>query len=131
MRLATIKYNGKELAGIVTDKGILHCGFECGQGDCLERRDVRSHLRQQVPGLTQWYNQGGKEELETIPGLVPTEQVVYAPLYRNPRRIFGIGLNYVEHAGDIGSAAPTGFPGSFFKMADTSSVLGTKSSFPL
>lgn len=31
----------------------------------------------------------------------------------------GIGLNYVDHAGDIGSAAPTGFPGSFFKMADT------------
>ena len=45
--------------------------------------------------------------------------MVYAPLYRNPRRIFGIGLNYVDHAGDIGSAAPTGFPGSFFKMADT------------
>lgn len=45
--------------------------------------------------------------------------MVYAPLYRNPKRIFGIGLNYVDHAGDIGSAAPTGFPGSFFKMADT------------
>lgn len=25
----------------------------------------------------------------------------------------------MDHAGDIGSAAPTGFPGSFFKMADT------------
>ena len=73
----------------------------------------------QVPGLTDWYNAGGKAELESIRGLVPQEQVVYAPLYRNPRRIFGIGLNYVEHAGDIGSAAPTGFPGSFFKMADT------------
>ena len=45
--------------------------------------------------------------------------MVYAPLYRNPRRIFGIGLNYKDHAGDIGSAAPQGFPGSFFKMADT------------
>ncbi|MBR4142676.1 MAG: fumarylacetoacetate hydrolase family protein, partial [Firmicutes bacterium] len=32
---------------------------------------------------------------------------------------FGIGLNYVDHAGDIGMAAPQGFPGSFFKMADT------------
>ncbi len=44
---------------------------------------------------------------------------MYAPLYRDPKRIFGIGLNYVDHAGDIGSAAPQGFPGSFFKMADT------------
>ena len=61
----------------------------------------------------------GKDELETIPGLVPQDQVEYAPLYRNPKRIFGIGLNYAEHAGDIGNAPPQGFPGSFFKMADT------------
>lgn len=120
MRLATIKYNGKELAGIVTDKGILPItALNATKGTAWKEEMYDLICAQQVPGLTQWYNQGGKEELETIPGLVPTEQVVYAPLYRNPRRIFGIGLNYVEHAGDIGSAAPTGFPGSFFKMADT------------
>ena len=120
MRLATIKYNGKELAGIVTGKGILPiAALNAAKGTAWKEEMYELFCAQQVPGLTQWYNQGGKEELETIPGLVPTEQVVYAPLYRNPRRIFGIGLNYVEHAGDIGSAAPTGFPGSFFKMADT------------
>ena len=120
MRLATIKYNGKELAGIVTGKGILPiAALNAAKGTAWKEEMYELICAQQVPGLTQWYNQGGKEELETIPGLVPTEQVVYAPLYRNPRRIFGIGLNYVEHAGDIGSAAPTGFPGSFFKMADT------------
>lgn len=120
MRLATIKYNGKELAGIVTGKGILPiAALNAAKGTAWKEEIYELICAQQVPGLTQWYNQGGKEELETIPGLVPTEQVVYAPLYRNPRRIFGIGLNYVEHAGDIGSAAPTGFPGSFFKMADT------------
>lgn len=57
--------------------------------------------------------------MRNIAGLVPNADVVYGPLYRNPKRIFGIGLNYVDHAGDIGSAAPKGFPGSFFKMADT------------
>lgn len=120
MRLATIKYNGKELAGIVADQGILPiAALNAAKGTAWKEELYELICAQQVPGLTQWYNQGGKEELETIPGLVPTEQVVYAPLYRNPRRIFGIGLNYVEHAGDIGSAAPTGFPGSFFKMADT------------
>lgn len=120
MRLATIKYNGKELPGIVTDKGILPiAALNAAKGTAWKEEMYDLICAQQVPGLTQWYNQGGKEELETISGLVPTEQVVYAPLYRNPRRIFGIGLNYVEHAGDIGSAAPTGFPGSFFKMADT------------
>lgn len=120
MRLATIKYSGKELAGIVVDKGILPiAALNAAKGTAWKEEMYALICAQQVPVLTQWYNQGGKEELESIPGLVPADQVVYAPLYRNPRRIFGIGLNYVEHAGDIGSAAPTGFPGSFFKMADT------------
>ena len=120
MRLATIKYNGKELAGIVVDKGILPISaLNTAKGTAWKEEMYALICAQQVPVLTQWYNQGGKEELESIPGLVPADQVIYAPLYRNPRRIFGIGLNYVEHAGDIGSAAPTGFPGSFFKMADT------------
>lgn len=120
MRLATMKYNGKELAGIVVDKGILPiAALNAAKGTAWKEEMYALICAQQVPVLTQWYNQGGKEELESIPGLVPADQVVYAPLYRNPRRIFGIGLNYVEHAGDIGSAAPTGFPGSFFKMADT------------
>lgn len=120
MRLATIKYSSKELAGIVVEKGILPiAALNAAKGTAWKEEMYALICAQQVPVLTQWYNQGGKEELESIPGLVPADQVVYAPLYRNPRRIFGIGLNYAEHAGDIGSAAPTGFPGSFFKMADT------------
>lgn len=120
MRLATIKYSGKELAGIVVEKGILPiAALNAAKGTAWKEEMYALICAQQVPVLTQWYNQGGKEELESIPGLVPADQVVYAPLYRNPRRIFGIGLNYAEHAGDIGSAAPTGFPGSFFKMVDT------------
>lgn len=120
MRLATIQYRGKEIAGIVTPKGILPiAALNAAKGTAWKEEMYALICAQQVPGLTKWYNEGGKEELDSIPGLVPKEEVVYGPLYRTPRRIFGIGLNYVEHASDIGSAAPTGFPGSFFKMADT------------
>ena len=120
MRLATIKWNDTEMAGIVAKNGILPIRALNAAKGTAWRTDMLSLIQeQQIPGLTAWYNAGGKEELESIPGLVPADQVVYAPLYRNPKRIFGIGLNYVDHAGDIGSAAPTGFPGSFFKMADT------------
>lgn len=120
MRLATIQYCGKEIAGIVTPKGILPiAALNAAKGTAWKEEMYALICAQQVPGLTKWYNEGGKEELDSIPGLVPKEEVVYGSLYRNPRRIFGIGLNYVEHASDIGSAAPTGFPGSFFKMADT------------
>ena len=120
MRLATIKREGRETAGIVLERGVLPlAALNAAKGTAWKEEMYELICAQQVPGLTRWYNQGGKEELEAIPGLVPREQVVYGPLYRNPRRIFGIGLNYAEHAGDIGNAPPQGFPGSFFKMADT------------
>lgn len=120
MRLATIKLNHAEVAGIVTSKGIYPIAALNKEKGTAWKTDMMSLIQaQDIPALTDWYNAGGKDELETLPGVVPTEEVVYAPLYRNPKRIFGIGLNYVDHAGDIGTAAPTGFPGSFFKMADT------------
>ena len=120
MRFATIKVNGTEKAGIVLKNGVLPIEALNAAKGTAWAEDVMSLIqKQQIPGLTKWYNAGGKEELESIPGLVPSEKVVYGPLYRNPKRIFGIGLNYVDHAGDIGSAAPKGFPGSFFKQADT------------
>jgi len=120
MRLATIKLNNAEVAGIVTAKGILPiAALNEAKGTAWKTEMMELIQAQEIPQLTAWYNAGGKEELEAMAGVVPAEEVVYAPLYRNPKRIFGIGLNYVDHAGDIGAAAPTGFPGSFFKMADT------------
>ena len=120
MRLATIKLAGAEAAGIVTKKGILPvAALNQASGSHWAEELKELIVSGQLRELTAWYNEGGKDALENVPGLVPTEEVVYAPLYRDPKRIFGIGLNYVDHAGDIGNAAPQGFPGSFFKMPDT------------
>ena len=120
MRLATIKLDGRETAGIVTETGVLPIACLNAAKGTVWKEDLFDLIEtQQLKSLTKWYNGGGKEELESVPGVIPQEEVVYAPLYRNPKRIFGIGLNYVDHAGDIGMAAPQGFPGSFFKMADT------------
>lgn len=120
MRFATIKLGGAEVAGIVTSAGVLPVKvLNAAKGTAWKETMYELICAQQIPQLTAWYNAGGKAELEKIAGVVPKSEVVYAPLYRNPKRIFGIGLNYVDHAGDIGSAAPQGFPGSFFKMADT------------
>lgn len=120
MRLATIKLNGAEIAGIVTEKGVLPIKAVNAQKGTAWKETMFALIEAgQIKGLTDWYNAGGRAELSAIPGAVPYDKAVYAPLYRNPKRIFGIGLNYVDHAGDIGDAAPQGFPGSFFKMADT------------
>ena len=120
MRLATIRDGNAEIAGIVTEEGVLPiAALNAAKGTDWAEEMLPLIQKGQLKALTAWYNEGGKEELEGIPGLVPAADVEYAPLYRDPKRIFGIGLNYVDHAGDIGMAAPQGFPGSFFKMADT------------
>ena len=120
MRLATIRQNSAEIAGIVTEKGILPLRAVNAAKGTAWKEDIYGLIRAgALKELTDWYNNGGREKCESMSGVVPYDKVVYAPLYRNPRRIFGIGLNYVDHAGDIGDSAPQGFPGSFFKMADT------------
>jgi 2-keto-4-pentenoate hydratase/2-oxohepta-3-ene-1,7-dioic acid hydratase in catechol pathway len=120
MRLTSIQHSGAEVAGIVTSKGVLPVAAVNAAKGTAWKSDMMSLIQAgEIPAMTDWYNTGGKEELEGMAGLIPREEVVCAPLYRDPKRIFGIGLNYVDHAGDIGAAAPTGFPGSFFKMADT------------
>jgi 2-keto-4-pentenoate hydratase/2-oxohepta-3-ene-1,7-dioic acid hydratase in catechol pathway len=45
---------------------------------------------------------------------VDPESPVLAP-WRSPRKIFGIGLNYGAHAGDLGETAPRTTPASFLK----------------
>ena len=120
MRLATIRLGGRETAGIVTKEGILPIQV-LNEAKGMDWKTQLFDLIDsgELADLTDWYNGSGKAVCESLDEAIPYEQVVYAPLYRNPRRIFGIGLNYVDHAGDIGDAAPQGFPGSFFKMADT------------
>ena len=168
MRLATIKTDGNEIAGIVMPEGILPIkalneartkafggerrltlgvgeGLLFGNGENAEPDSDKGGTfameglagfggaipvmweeemlplieTGQLKQLTEWYNNGGREKLSDVPGIIPFDQVTYGPLYRKPKRIFGIGLNYRDHASDIGAPAPVGFPGSFFKMPDT------------
>lgn len=53
--------------------------------------------------------------LPRLDGEIPLDGVEYGPLYRRPRKIWGIGLNYAEHAGDLSETAPSQEPASFMK----------------
>lgn len=49
-----------------------------------------------------WFNKSGRALLENSSEIgIPKEKVLYAPLYRHPSKIWGIGLNYVDHASDL------------------------------
>ena len=82
MRLATIKLNNAEVAGIVTSKGIYPIAkLNEVKGTAWKTEMMQLIQAQEIPQLTAWYNAGGKEELEAMEGVVPTEEVVYAPLW--------------------------------------------------
>ena len=70
--------------------------------------------------LHSWYHDGAQQTLEEMQDVALKEDDVRpAPLYRRPRKIWGIGLNYVAHAADLSEKAPTGIPGSFMKPDTT------------
>jgi 2-keto-4-pentenoate hydratase/2-oxohepta-3-ene-1,7-dioic acid hydratase in catechol pathway len=52
------------------------------------------------------------EQPETA--FIADDQAVFAPPYRSPRKIWGIGLNYREHAADLSEDVPAD-PASFIK----------------
>jgi 2-keto-4-pentenoate hydratase/2-oxohepta-3-ene-1,7-dioic acid hydratase in catechol pathway len=70
--------------------------------------------------LRRWWERLSGDELEELSErAIPPAEISYAPLYRRPRKIWGIGLNYVEHAGDLSESAPADEPASFMRPDTT------------
>jgi 2-keto-4-pentenoate hydratase/2-oxohepta-3-ene-1,7-dioic acid hydratase in catechol pathway len=70
--------------------------------------------------LTAWYIAEGRQALDVMTDEVVSANALRpAPLYRRPRKIWGIGLNYADHAADLSEKTPTGIPGSFMKPDTT------------
>jgi 2-keto-4-pentenoate hydratase/2-oxohepta-3-ene-1,7-dioic acid hydratase in catechol pathway len=74
----------------------------------------------QISPLNDWYRQTGQCELDKDPHLsLRLRHCAEAPLYRHPSKIWGIGLNYREHAKDLSERSPTSAPASFMKPDTT------------
>ena len=70
----------------------------------------------QLDRLNAWYRQKGRQALRQLSPLsLHASQIQYAPLYRHPPKIWGIGLNYRAHAEDLSENVPTSAPASFMK----------------
>ncbi|SNS88923.1 2-keto-4-pentenoate hydratase/2-oxohepta-3-ene-1,7-dioic acid hydratase (catechol pathway) [Geodermatophilus pulveris] len=118
MRLTTLRLDGAEPGALVRPGGAVplpalneHAGTDwpVTVQELLETGRV-GELRDWVAG----------RDAAALDGLVvPQEQLAYAPLYRRPRKIWGIGLNYVEHAADLSEKAPSTEPASFLKPDTT------------
>jgi 2-keto-4-pentenoate hydratase/2-oxohepta-3-ene-1,7-dioic acid hydratase in catechol pathway len=73
-----------------------------------------------LDALRRWWDglSGGEQE-ELSERAIPLSDISYAPLYRRPRKIWGIGLNYAEHAEDLDEVSPSDEPASFMRPDTT------------
>jgi len=117
MRISTIKHDGKEMAAIITNEKILplrEINAAFGKSFSIDLFEIISSG--QLDELNRWYNESGKGQVAALQEkYISRESVSIGPLFRYPRKIWGIGLNYVEHAADLSEKAPVTEPASFMK----------------
>lgn len=117
MRLATIEHHGSEQAALVLAGGVLPLATL----NQLAKHDWPTDLLALLTTgrfyeLKAWFlREGGNVDALAATGLLPAAGVRFRPLYRRPRKIWGIGLNYVAHAADLAEKAPNEEPASFMK----------------
>ena len=107
MRLCSIRWEGEETAAVVVPEGVVPV------------RRINAHLGRAWPTrilalIEQGLSPMLLRDAERTSHPLPAEEVVFAPLYRRPRKIWGIGLNYRDHAVDLGAPFPSE-PASFIK----------------
>ncbi len=123
MKLISRRVEGREEIGVLIGDVVVsleqmnhHCqkNFEASMQSLLESSRLEE-LQQTVLTMEDETKQA------CLRDGIPLHDCELAPLYRRPRKIWGIGLNYVEHAGDLKAVLPTEEPASFMK-ADTTLI---------
>lgn len=121
MKLATIRLEGREVVSIFTEAGLLPLPWLNKKfALCWPEDFLQLLVEKKLNELKLWFYEIKEKEwnmLEEI--LIPHSSVEFAPLYRRPRKIWGIGLNYRAHAEDLQEKVPTSEPASFMKPDTT------------
>lgn len=119
MRLVTLKQSGKEVAAVRMGEFVVSVSAINVVAKMSFALDIQGLLEAgQLPDLAATV--AANPTLASEYG-IELNQVEFGPLYRHPRKIWGIGLNYREHAGDLHEKTPTEEPASFIK-ADTTLI---------
>lgn len=120
MRLATITESGRDTAVLVDpDRGVV----AASDLDPRARGDLLSII---TAGLVDELLAAAAQAQHHA--FRPAAGVVFTAPYRHPRLIWGIGLNYADHATDLSEAVPDE-PASFIKADHT--VIGPGEPIPL
>jgi len=121
MKIATILLDGQEVATIIHDYSCLPIPLINQQFNKNWPHDLLSILTEErLEEIKRWFYQNSdslSQELEDLSIL--KKLIQFAPLYRRPRKIWGIGLNYKAHAEDLSEKLPDSEPASFMKPDTT------------
>lgn len=121
MRLATIISEDREFAAVISPRGAVPiCEINSRFGFSWSGDLFSIIQNQELDEMVSWFNQKGNDLLEEEAQVcIPRENLRYGPLFRHPSKIWGIGLNYVDHASDLAEKAPSVAPASFMKPDTT------------
>lgn len=121
MKYCSVELEGREIACLLTKWG--HIPIRClnQQLGFNWPEDLLGIISAgKLAEIQEWYSQAQRNDPAGLPDLALKEgQIECAPPYRNPGKIWGIGLNYQEHAADLEEQVPTGEPASFLKPGTT------------
>src|SRR5271169_4752902 len=108
MRLATLRHQGREEAALVLPSGLLPLRALNEKGGASWPTDLFALITSGRLGeLNDWFRTGGQELCGSLKQDIQARSLVaFGPLYRRPRKIWGIGLNYAAHAADLAEKAP-------------------------
>ncbi|MBD3224163.1 MAG: fumarylacetoacetate hydrolase [Caldithrix sp.] len=117
MKLCMIDFDEKEQPAIVYEKGLIPLTMIKDlqiNGDGMDLLNLIQN--DQLMTIVQWY-EDHKEEIEQMEAgaFIPHNEVIYRPLLNKQEKNIGIGLNYQNHASQLGAKTPGNIPAIFFK----------------
>jgi len=121
MKLMTIAHQGREQAAVRLPEGIVTVEAVNDRSGTDWPTDTLQLIESgRLQELTRWLAGRSVAQLEDWPTLV-SEEVAYAPLYRRPRKIWGVGFNYVADEAELAEVDRAEEPVGFMKP-DTSLI---------
>ncbi|WP_226580758.1 fumarylacetoacetate hydrolase family protein [Halobacillus litoralis] len=129
MRLATIEYGGVEKAVVVEEDIVYPLNAINDTTGQQWPEDLYELI--QPPTFSSFRKWWQEQTIELKSKMNVVETPSYRPLYRHPRKIWGIGLNYTDHASDLDEKAPGTEPASFMKPDTTIIGAGDSILLPL
>lgn len=119
MKLSTIVVSGREQAAIAISGGLVPLETVNAAAGTEWSTELFELIRLgELELLAEWYNAEGAGKLEGLDA-IPYSEAKYGPLYRQPRKIWGIGMNYVKDEPELAAVDPDEEPVSFMKPDTT------------